>query len=185
MGGSQSVDFGVALDKASYCAGETVHGYVQVKVLADNIKVPELSVSLTGVVLTQVYQKYDDSSGKLLKENKSLLKLNAKVRSIDQGRLQDLRQGRACPGAHPRPPGFRRQNLDAHPPGPSKKTKRTPTRPLGKCLSNTPTHPAQRKKAKNGPGRPVPAWKKPGNPIPVGLELRPLDQDPPRLPLNH
>ena len=98
---------------------------------------------------------------------------------------QDLRQGRACPGAHPRPPGFRRQNLDAHPPGPSKKTKRTPTRPLGKCLSNTPTHPAQRKKAKNGPGRPVPAWKKPGYPIPVGLELRPVDQKPPRLPLNH
>jgi len=98
---------------------------------------------------------------------------------------QDLRQGRACPGAHPRPPGFRRQNLDAHPPGPSKKTKRTPTRPLGKCLSNTPTHPAQRKKAKNGPGRPVPAWKKPRRPIPVGLEPRPLDQKPLKLPLNH
>ena len=105
----------------------------------------------------------------------------AQLRSV----AQDLRQGRACPGARPRPPGFRRQNLDAHPPGPSKKTKRTPTRPLGKCLSNTPTHPAQRKKAKNGPGRPVPAWKTPGSPILVGLEPRPLDQNPPWLPLNH
>ena len=75
---------------------------------------------------------------------------------------QDLRQGRAC---QPRPPGFRRQNLDAHPPGPSKKTKWTPTRPLGECLSNTPTHPAQRKKAKSGRGRPVPAWGTPGRPV--------------------
>jgi len=83
---------------------------------------------------------------------------------------QDLRQGRACPGAHPRPPGFRRQNLDAHPPGPSKKTKWTPTRPLGECLSNTPTHPAHRKRTKFGVGARSPLKRHPVARWPVGLE---------------
>ena len=83
---------------------------------------------------------------------------------------QDLRQGRACPGAHPRPPGFRRQNLDAHPPGPSKKTKWTPTRPLGECLSNTPTHPAHRKWTKFGVGARSPLKRHPVARWPVGLE---------------
>ena len=83
---------------------------------------------------------------------------------------QDLRQGRACPGAHPRPPGFRRQNPDAHPPGPSKKTKRTPTRPLGECLSNTPTHPAHKKRTKFGVGARSPLKRHPVARWPVGLD---------------
>jgi len=98
----------------------------------------------------------------------SVAMMNFEVKSILLF-AQDLRQGRACPGAHPRPPGFRRQNLDAHPPGPSKKTKWTPTHPLGECLSNTPTRPAQRKKAKSGYGRPVPEWKTPGRPVTCGV----------------
>ena len=87
-----------------------------------------------------------------------------------RNRAQDLRQGRACPGAHPRPSGFRRQNLDAHPPGPSKKTKWTPTRPLGECLSNTPTHPAHRKRTKFGVGARSPLKRHPVARWPVGLE---------------
>ena len=84
--------------------------------------------------------------------------------------MQDLRQGRACPGAHPRPPGFRQQSPDAHPPGPSKKTEWTPTRPLGECLSNTPTHPAHGKKTKFGVGARSPLKRHPVARSPVGLE---------------
>ena len=83
---------------------------------------------------------------------------------------QDLRQGRACPGAHPRPPGFRQQSPDAHPPGPSKKAKWTPTRPLGECLNNTPTHPAHRKRTKFGVGARSPLKRHPVARWPVGLE---------------
>lgn len=88
MGGTQSVEFGVALEQASYFPGETINGYVQVRVLADNIKVPELCVSFTGTAFTQVYHKRSkESSAKLLKQNEVFLNIVAKVGSIDQGRL--------------------------------------------------------------------------------------------------
>jgi len=98
---------------------------------------------------------------------------------------QDLRQGRACPGAHPRPPGFRQQSPDAHPPGPSKKTEWTPTRPLGECLSNTPTHPAHGKKTKFGVGARSPLKRHPVARSPVGLEAGVPTSGACRWPLRH
>ena len=91
MGSKQSVDFGVALEKASHCAGETIHGYVQVNVLTNDVKVPELSVSLVGNAVTHVrYKRTKDDSGKAeetAKETKKILRLNAKVNNIDKSRL--------------------------------------------------------------------------------------------------
>jgi len=91
MGSKQSVDFGVALEKASHCAGETIHGYVQVNVLTNDVKVPELSVSLVGNAVTHVrYKRTKDDSGKAeetAKETKKILRLNAKVSNIDKNRL--------------------------------------------------------------------------------------------------
>ena len=98
---------------------------------------------------------------------------------------QDHRQGRACPGAHPRPPGFRRQNLDAHPPGPRKKTKWAPNRPLGKCLSNSPTHPAHRKKTKFGVGAQSPLKRHPVARSRVGSEAGVQTSGGCRWPLRH
>ena len=94
MGGSHSVDFGVALEKTSYYSGEIISGYVQVKVLTDDVNVPELSVSLVGNAVTQV--RYTTTTGtgenkrrvkETARQTLSLLKLNSKVRSIDKGRL--------------------------------------------------------------------------------------------------
>ena len=94
MGSKQSVDFGVALEKTSYYSGEIISGYVQVKVLTDDVNVPELSVSLVGNAVTQV--RYTTTTGtgenkrrvkETARQTLSLLKLNSKVRSIDKGRL--------------------------------------------------------------------------------------------------
>jgi len=94
MGGTQSVDFGVALEKASYCAGETVNGYVLVNVLTDDVKVPDLSISLVGNAFTQVRYMTTKGSGdnkrrveEIARQTVNLLRLNAKVGNIDQGRL--------------------------------------------------------------------------------------------------
>jgi len=70
MGGKRSVDFGVALEKASYFAGETIKGYVQVNVLTNDVKVPELRVSLVGNAVTHVRYKSNNDDGKVEKTAK-------------------------------------------------------------------------------------------------------------------
>jgi len=95
MGGTQSVDFGVALDKASYCGGETINGYVQVKVLTKDAKMPEhMSVSLVGKAHTAVRYTKTTGTGKNKKrkrktayQTENLLNLVAKVGNIDESQL--------------------------------------------------------------------------------------------------
>jgi hypothetical protein len=88
MGGNQSVKLGVALDKASYGVGETVNGYVQVDVLADDVDIPELSVSLVGNAHTQVRHRVNDKrknkryKNMIFKQKRALLKLDAKVSTV-------------------------------------------------------------------------------------------------------
>jgi len=106
MGGSQSVDFGVALEKASYCAGETINGYVQVKVLTKDAKMPEhMTVSLVGNAYTAV--RYTKTTGtgknkkrvkKTARQKENLLNLVANVGNIDESQLVEGAQLQ-CPFA--------------------------------------------------------------------------------------
>jgi len=79
------------------------------------------------------------------------------------------RAGRARAPTHAHPVFDDKISTPTHP-ARAKKTKWTPTRPLGECLSNTPTHPAHRKRTKFGVGARSPLKRHPVARWPVGLE---------------
>ena len=94
MGGKQSIQLGVALDKSIYEAGGTVAGFVQVDVHADDVNLPELGVSLVGSAFTQVEYEVTVGSGDNQRTEKrtasqtvQLLQLDSKVGDIDSSRL--------------------------------------------------------------------------------------------------
>ena len=95
MGGSQSsVSVNIALDKAVYCAGETVRGYADVHVLKDNVEVPDLTCSMSGITQTAVRYKKTTGTGKNKKtvyrtahSSVTFLMLQAKVGTFERGQL--------------------------------------------------------------------------------------------------
>jgi len=90
MGGSQSVSVNIALDKAAYCAGETVKGYADVAVLKDGVVMPDLTMSLSGVTVTRVRYRKTTGSGKNRKtewetarSHHTFLMVQSKVGNLD------------------------------------------------------------------------------------------------------
>jgi len=94
MGSSQSIGVNFALEKPMYTAGDTVKGYVELDVKADDVELPEFTVELRGVAFSAV--SYSKSSGagrsqksvtKTARTRRTIVKVQSKVDCLDKGRL--------------------------------------------------------------------------------------------------